>query len=189
MKVAYNPGRLCDGCGSKMPPFFPRTRMGDQLLCTNCVSRIEAALTKAALTKVAHDSNDDSRIFHCPFCGSGQVIANSDGGVQCEFCGTTFVVRVQPEFDSMPQTIDGTPYERAGEPEPGEFDEAPEVEGEDPVMADDGVMGPEQNFVPKKDMFTTSSGARLGRDDYIRHLALRHASDKEAALRQMKVRK
>lgn len=172
-----------------MPPFFPRTRMGDQLLCTNCVSRIEAALTKAALTKVAHDSNDDSRIFHCPFCGSGQVIANSDGGVQCEFCGTTFVVRVQPEFDSMPQTIDGTPYERAGEPEPGEFDEAPEVEGEDPVMADDGVMGPEQNFVPKKDMFTTSSGARLGRDDYIRHLALRHASDKEAALRQMKVRK
>lgn len=181
MKMGYNPGRLCDGCGSKMPPFFPRTRVGDQMLCTNCVTKIESALTASLSSrKVAHDSNDDSRVFHCPFCGSGQVIAEGDGGVKCEFCGTTFVVRIQPEFDSMPQTIEGTPFEPSNKPVPGEFEDAPEVEGEETMVED--------NFVPEKNIFTTSTGARLTRHDYIRHLALRHAFDKETALRQMKVR-
>jgi hypothetical protein len=41
---------------------------------------------------LGHDSGDSQTIFHCCFCGSGQVIARSDGTVECEFCHSVFTV-------------------------------------------------------------------------------------------------
>jgi len=40
---------------------------------------------------------------HCPFCGSGQITGRSDGGIDCAFCGQSYIVRVQPAFSGMPQ--------------------------------------------------------------------------------------
>ncbi len=69
---------------------------------------------KPNLVVLAHDSGDSVTIFHCPFCGSGQVIARSDGSVECEFCHAAFTVQVQPEFSAFPQTIGGGPVDVPG---------------------------------------------------------------------------
>lgn len=53
--------------------------------------------------KVAHDPGDPQLCAHCPFCGSGQITGRSDGGIDCAFCGMSFIVRVQPAFAGMPQ--------------------------------------------------------------------------------------
>jgi hypothetical protein len=53
--------------------------------------------------KVAHDPGDPVLCSHCPFCGSGQITGRSDGGIDCAFCGQSFIVRVQPAFPGMPQ--------------------------------------------------------------------------------------
>jgi hypothetical protein len=55
------------------------------------------------LRKLAHDPGDMQITSHCPFCGSGQVIGRSDGNIECEFCGMTYLVRIQPMFTGMPQ--------------------------------------------------------------------------------------
>lgn len=69
-----------------------------------------------ATRKIAHDSGDGATIFHCPFCGSGQVIARSDRSTECEYCHTCFTVQVQPQFPAFPQTIDGMPMQVPGMP-------------------------------------------------------------------------
>jgi hypothetical protein len=77
------------------------------------------------LRTVAHDSGDGETIYHCPFCGGGQVTGRSDGTVECGYCQTHFTVQVQPSHPGMPQTIDGKPHEN---PEmPGQIDAAPEL--------------------------------------------------------------
>lgn len=53
--------------------------------------------------RVAHDPGDPLETSHCPFCGSGQVVGLSNGGIQCDFCGQAYLVRVQPAFPGMPQ--------------------------------------------------------------------------------------
>lgn len=66
--------------------------------------------------KVAHDSGDGETIYHCPFCGSGQVIARSDRTIECQFCHVCFTVQVQPQFPAFPQTINGQPVQVPGMP-------------------------------------------------------------------------
>jgi hypothetical protein len=44
------------------------------------------ATASKRMQKQAHDSGDGETIYHCPFCGSGQVIARSDKTIECEFC-------------------------------------------------------------------------------------------------------
>lgn len=66
------------------------------------------------IIRLAHDSGDSITVFHCPFCGSGQVIARSDGSIECEFCHSSFTVQVQPEFSAFPQTIGGVPVDVPG---------------------------------------------------------------------------
>jgi hypothetical protein len=46
---------------------------------------------------------DNILTMNCPFCGSGQITGRSDGGIDCAFCGQSFIVRVQPAFPGMPQ--------------------------------------------------------------------------------------
>lgn len=89
------------------------------------------------IVRLAHDSGDSSTIFHCPFCGSGQVIARSDGGVECEFCHASFTVQVQPQFSAFPQTIGGMPIDVPG-------------------------MGPDEGIAPPQDLAPGAQPAAPG---------------------------
>jgi hypothetical protein len=105
-----------------------------------------------AMRREAHDSGDGQRIFHCPFCGAGQVIARSDGTTECEFCHQAFTVQVQPQFNSFPQTdpTTGLPIMIPGMPgqidAPGTPPGAPggalppgaDEESDNPFVADSG---------------------------------------------------
>lgn len=79
------------------------------------IARVRRART-AGLRIVAHDSGDNAIINHCPFCGSGGVVAKGEGTVSCEFCHSNFTVQVQPAHPFMPQTVDGQPVPPAGMP-------------------------------------------------------------------------
>jgi hypothetical protein len=70
----------------------------------------------SGMKHIAHDSGDGERIFHCPFCGAGQVLGRSDGTVECGYCNQHFTVQVQPQFPSFPQTINGMPVDIPGMP-------------------------------------------------------------------------
>lgn len=163
--------------------------------------------------KLAHDSGDGQTIFHCPMCGSGQVIATSDGGVQCEFCKSSFTVQIQPQYPAFPQTIDGQPVnvpgmgpdfspyggtppgQEAPVPMDGEEDDEsgnnPFAEGESetepPEESDDesGDEGGGGNPFAKKS-FRTATGAVLDREAYLRHLALACSPDRDATLARLR---
>lgn len=164
--------------------------------------------SKMAVKKEAHDSGDGETIYHCPFCGAGGVMGRSDGTAECQFCGTSFTVQVQPSMSAMPQTIDGEPYanpEMPGEQTPpGE-----EVPGQEPEITETGIeeVGGEGGDVPNANPFTgeepkaknpfaailrpefkTASGQMLSEEDYLKHLAIRHADDREAVLAALRGR-
>lgn len=166
----------------------------------NSSAWLKAQMAEAS-KKVAHDSGDGERIFHCPFCGGGQVLGRSDGTTICDFCHTAFTVQVQPERPSMPQTINGQPVDVPGMP--GQIDQAavPEVDpnavpqpGENPVedqanLAEEHPLG----AVPPPEFATTGARYYLTRDSvalpeesYLRHLALAHADDREGVLAQVR---
>lgn len=165
---------------------------------------------RAATRKVAHDSGDGATIFHCPFCGSGQVLARSDRTTECEYCHACFTVQVQPQFPAFPQTIDGMPMQVPGMPgqvggppaAPGDPMQDPmdPMGGGDPMDPEMGAQDPAEDpdaeaeadggeDAPpwaKNSMLRTASGASLGWDDYIKHLAIRHADDKDAVIRRVR---
>ncbi len=159
---------------------------------------------RSAVRKQAHDSGDGATIFHCPFCGSGQVIARSDRSTECEYCHTCFTVQVQPQFPAFPQTINGMPMQVPGMPgQIGGPPAAPDAAGDPMGGVDpaDGMDGDEDNGegVPgipdgggdadeddggddappfaKGSMLRTASGRELDPENYMRHLAIRFAGD------------
>lgn len=149
---------------------------------------------KPNLIVLAHDSGDSMTIFHCPFCGSGQVIARSDGSVECEFCHAAFTVQVQPEFSAFPQTIGGVPVDvpgmgpdqqapqdgqepaLSGEDGPPGFGGSSEEEGES-EEEDDGVEDDAPPFAKKS--YRTEAGHELGFEQYLQHIAITCARDKK----------
>ncbi len=286
-----NYGRFCEGCGSKMPPFFPRHRDSEgSLVCPTCLEKRTAAQNAAAghylrhqampfddniemwnrdsdqtvflsdtnmepifympsnsfmwpvdkaneavqskrqddgwryparevipqshskivwgpvhgaeyqawqfrlSSKVAHDSVDRETIFHCPFCGGGQVIGRSDGTAECQFCGTAFTVQIQPQQSAQPQTIEGEPHLIPDMPEDSVAGEEMELDPEDTeIDMDDLGTDPsakDNPFVEKKPnpfmSYRTSRGADLFEDDYIRHLAIRHAVDRDHVITEVR---
>ncbi len=170
----------------------------------------------APYQKVAHDSGDGATIFHCPFCGSGQVIARSDRTTECEYCHTCFTVQVQPQFPAFPQTADGMPMQVPGMPgQMGGPPAAPDAMGDpmggvDPMGAggdpgeeegedegfpgsDEGDEGPEDDEqgggpppFAKGSMLRTASGADLNMDSYLRHLAIKFADDKDTVIERVR---
>lgn len=66
--------------------------------------------------------------------------------------------------------------------------------GGDPTSPGEDQEGPEEDDEESEDappfakgsMLRTASGARLTYDDYLRHLALRHADDKDAVLARVR---
>lgn len=67
---------------------------------------------------LGHVSGNSIDVLHCPFCGSGAVIARSDGTIECNFCTSVFTVQVQPQYAAFPQTTQGQPYPWPGQPDP-----------------------------------------------------------------------
>lgn len=163
-----------------------------------------------SLQRVAHDSGDGVTIYHCPFCGGGQVVGRSDGSTECGFCDTTFTVQVQPTMPQMPQTVDGVPVNPpsiAGDPtspdamsgQPSILNGAPaegEASGEASVL-NGAPVGGEAGAAPgdgepsvlnnkTSSYYITHSGVALGHDAYLRHLAIAHAKDRNSVLRQVR---
>jgi hypothetical protein len=170
------------------------------------------AQDRPAIMKMAHDSGDPQVVYHCPACGSGQVIARSDGTIECGFCKMCFTVQVQPRYPAFPQTIDGQPIQVPGMgPQwPGQDDEQTmqaqdaaegisavpddaEGDGDSNPFADEGVDDEDDqeddedesgggNPFAKKS-FRTSSGVYVEHDPFLRHIALEAARDRSKVLR------
>lgn len=160
------------------------------------------------LRMLAHDATENQEIRHCPFCGGGKIIGRNDGSVECEFCHNYFTVQSQPQYPNFPQTINGVPQSVPGMPGqvespngggvPGMPPGAPgdDEEGEEGnPFADDSEGAPEDaeedeggNEPPPfaKKSFRTVTGARLGEDDYVRHLAIRLAPDRDAMIARIR---
>jgi hypothetical protein len=138
--------------------------------------------------KVAHDSGDGETIFHCPFCGSGAVVGGHDGTVECGFCHTYFTVQVQPEFKSMPQTIDGQPYNipgmPGGGPDAGDAtgEQAADVQQVQQGQPEEPAQEPPAAPAQVAAMLLTPDGVVLDPQRYMRHLALRFADDRDRVL-------
>ena len=158
------------------------------------------------MIKVAHDSGDPQVIYHCPSCGSGQVIARSDGTVECGFCKMCFTVQVQPRYPAFPQTINGQPIQVPGMgPQwPGQDDDQimqaqdaaegidadPEDADSDNPFADDQEApeddedGEENGGNPfAKKSYRTASGVLVEHDAFLRHVALESARDRDKVLK------
>jgi len=170
------------------------------------------AESKPSIMKMAHDSGDPQVVYHCPACGSGQVIARSDGTIECGFCKMCFTVQVQPRYPAFPQTINGQPIQVPGMgPQwPGQDDDQMQQaqdaaegipvddEGAAPddgnPFADDGADDDDQeddeadsgngggNPFAKKS-YRTASGVYVDPDAFLRHIALEAARDRDKVLK------
>lgn len=144
--------------------------------------------------KVAHDSGDGERIFHCPFCGAGQVVGNSDGTAQCQFCDTTFTVQVQPSMPGVPQTIDGEPHVHPEMPGsvPGEYEEDPEPEEGTEILEleedeKDGSMdNATENPFTKQEKRYRVGNVSLSEEDFMRRLAILYADDRTQVIKAVR---
>lgn len=158
------------------------------------------------LVVLAHDSGDAEVVFHCPFCGSGQVLARNDGTIECQFCQACFTVQVQPQFPAFPQTINGMPVnvpgmgpqwpgedpaaQEPGQPVPTDVDQdadgMPDDEEAPPGEGDEPGGGDENPFAKKSLLYRTDNGDWLDENQYLRHLALRHSGNKQLVLAQIR---
>jgi hypothetical protein len=164
-------------------------------------------ITKCAVgVHEAHDSGDGQTVFHCPFCGSGQVLARSDRTIECEFCHTAFTVQVQPEFAAFPQTVDGQPMDVPGMPgqidgsgaaagppvDPGAVNDDGSLNPGDPMAADaDATDEDDEGEQDEGNPFTsslhkTASGAWLNEEEYINYVAIRTSPDPKATAAAVK---
>lgn len=168
------------------------------------------AQSKPPIMKMAHDSGDPQVVYHCPACGSGQVIARSDGTIACGFCKMCFTVQVQPRYPAFPQTINGQPIQVPGMgPQwPGQDDdqmqqaqdaaegipvddEGAEGGDDDNPFADQGADEDQEddeedsgggNPFAKKS-YRTTSGVYVDSDAFLRHIALEAARDRRQVLK------
>lgn len=168
------------------------------------------AARKHAIMKLAHDSGDGETLFHCPFCGSGQIVARSDGAVDCDFCNTAFTVQVQPQMPAFPQTMNGIPIDVPGMPKGGENADVPPDEaaaagyppdggGSDPADPGDtgndnpfgnddagGDPAPDDSSSPppfgKQSALRTTAGRAVPPEAFMAWLALQHTPDRATTL-------
>lgn len=191
---------------------FDTERQGEQHAPLHTMSLL-AVRSDGQIKVLAHDSGSTEVIYHCPFCGSGQVIARSDGTVMCEFCNAAFTVQVQPEFSAFPQTIDGQPVDIPGmggqsdnpdvpmddqgnpaDPDQAEVDPTDPTSGEEQGQEEDGdntedepVDSGGNPLFNKKSTLRTQAGVELSELDYIRHLALRVTPNRERVLNRIRL--
>jgi hypothetical protein len=188
-------------------------RFGWTVVSVEPTGRVEEVYCAVVPGTESFALEDNIHSGNCPFCGSGQVIARSDRTVECEYCHTCFTVQVQPQFPAFPQTINGMPMQVPGMPgQIGGPPAAPDpaaggMPGQDPMGAapggdedggfppgedDSGADGSEDeggDDAPpwaKKSMLRTASGASLAWDNYLKHLAIKFADDKDAVIERVR---
>lgn len=132
------------------------------------------------------------------------------GDINVMNCHNYFTVQIQPQYPNFPQTINGMPQDIPGMPGQVETPGAapgmdaggfpPGEEGEDtgdaPPWAqddaegapdDEGDEGEEEEPPPfAKKSFRTATGALLAEEDYVRHLAIRLAPDRDAMIARIR---
>lgn len=174
--------RTCENCRRTLDrgDIRQRDRKTGRLVCSVCLAHPIEQPNKIDVTatrKVAHDGGDGQVIYHCPFCGSGGVVARSDGSTECTVCQQYFTIQVQPRNRNSPQTVNGEPVHIPGMPEESEI--APVGGNNVPVPVDQqdavvpGFSDPEMD----EEEFLTAAGARLARQHYVQHLALGVSKD------------
>jgi hypothetical protein len=191
------------GQGHKDGPESPRTKSPDDphKVPQKPKAGSRDPIRSLAMLYIAHDSGDGQTVYHCPFCGGGNVIGRSDGTIECGFCNTHFTVQVQPEFAGMPQTIDGQPYDIPGMPggvdpntgmppqmddqetgdeagadgfPPGDEDEEGAEMGSPEDEEAQGKNGTSVPWEHQSRLYRTAAGT-LTEDQYMAHLALIHS--------------
>ena len=187
-------GRNCEGCGVKMGhQRRKRDKETGKYLCEGCQNgRPGRPRNGAYIARTAHMSQDPAVVFHCYSCGSGQVIGRSDGIVQCDFCGACFIVIVQPQFPSSPQSTENSVQEppdagaEGAEEDEGDRsnsfgggslsdkigeDPSEDSEDEDPPADDSGDDKGNPFAKSGSRFFMTETGVLLDEERYIKHLA------------------
>jgi hypothetical protein len=212
-----HPEHFADGYGvglNNNVRYAVRARPGTPGKTASRAQRFAAALANDMpdIVKLGHDSGTPEVVYHCPFCGSGQVIARSDGTIECGFCKTCFTVQVQPQYPAFPQTINGMPIQVPGmgpqwpgqedDPEAQQAQQAAigtpvdEEEGDGNPFAedagdeededlDDEADEPSGNPFAKKS-FRTASGAPVPLPSFLRHVALESARDRDRMLSKIR---
>lgn len=199
--------RKCDRCGRDIHPSAKRDRVGTLFVCEGCLSLSNhwKDHENVGFAKNAHDMSDDPMVIrHCAFCGSGQVIARSDGSTECEFCQSVFTIKMEPFFPSWPQTVDGVPQDVPLSPnmedeEVGDMEDPPgELPPEDDEMVDpdaldedgeDDFAEEEEELPPFNSSFRTAMGDVIDEDAYIRHLAIQFAPDRDQMINKIRGRR
>lgn len=153
-----------------------------------------------------HASPDPAVVSHCPGCGSGDLVARSDGNVECLMCKRQFSIAEQPAYSALP----GAPGAPAPGPQPDPAApatthemELPPVDpqaaaaapaftppGADAEAPEEGAPPADKPEEPKKEnpfakggvRYRTDKGANLEQGDYVLHLALRTTAAREAVL-------
>lgn len=146
-----------------------------------------------------HILGDPEVVAHCPFCGSGDIVAGADQTILCSFCNRSFLVMEQPQYNSMPgqpgATTDATMPGSATPPAPEEgIPGADPSASEPPGPATDTPSAPQHAPVnPQTDpetlkkappfsfkssrqdgsIFRTASGHQVDEDDFVKHVAFR----------------
>ena len=159
-----------------------------------------------SLKATAHESSDDLETMHCPWCGSGQIIGQSDGTISCAYCDRTYTVRLQPTYPAMPQTVEGQPFP-PGQPGADAGMPGDEVPGELPAGMEGAEQMPPDGLPPdgapaddadedegdddlpafmKGSTLRTAAGTELPGDAYLRHLALVESGYAEPVLEQVR---
>lgn len=165
-----------------------RTFTADRIKTVHSKDKVRRNIDrKNSMWRSAHQMPDPSVIAHCPFCGSGDLVARSDGNTECIYCNRFFSVSEQPEFNAEPGhpsegLIDG--QEDSDSPVVEELQSAPafvapdETQNEEPQDVENPVVQAQSS------KFITVSGAKLSKMDYIKHLAFRHG-DRENVIRNL----
>lgn len=166
----------CPSCGAS----------GDE----DALSPSDFSLEVWSMRREAHDSGDGETIFHCPFCGGGQVWARSDGTTMCDFCDAAFTVQVQPVRSAMPQTVNGQPVQVPGMPGQAGSNADALADAADPAQPFQPPDSEAPAFSPPDQPvvahYVTAAGAVLDEDGFERHLAILHADDRPAVIAQVK---
>ncbi len=104
----------------------------------------------------------------CPFDGSQQTVAGSDGSISCSWCGARYELRLAPSTPAMPQAIEGQEYTDVEGP-------AADQDGFAPAGSISSPTPPVPGQVVSH--YRTEDGALLDEDQYVRHLAIITSSD------------
>lgn len=144
--------------------------------------------------RLGHQMADPTVVAHCPFCGSGDVIARSDGSVECVFCSRYFSISEQPQYASLPGAQGPLIDEGFDGEEPVDMvqevlNEAPSFVAPQPNAPQKSVPqeGMDENAIAKGSVLRTSTGALLDEESYALHLALKYG-EREAVLASRRAR-